>query len=92
MQRGSLFLKYKLHHLLFWVLLAGSWYYFRYQDFGTTALAFRMIGIKVIDLALLVYITNYVLIPRLLYKKKYVFIRHLVCFSHSGFQHIENVH
>jgi len=31
-----------------------------------------MILIKVIDLALLVYITNYVLIPQLLYKKKYV--------------------
>ncbi|MEJ0106970.1 MAG: hypothetical protein WDO19_32465 [Bacteroidota bacterium] len=59
--------------------------YFRYQDFGTTALAFRMIGVKVIDLALLVYITNYVLIPRLLYKKKYVLFGILYVFLIVGF-------
>src|SRR5258706_3381913 len=72
MHRLSFFLKYKLHHVLFWLLLAGGWYYFRYQDFSSTALAFRIILVKVIDLALLVYITNYILIPQLLYKKKYV--------------------
>jgi two-component system, LytTR family, sensor kinase len=72
MRQTSFFRKYKLHHLLFWALLYGGWYYFRYQDFSTDTTAFRMILTKVIDLALLVYITNYLLIPQLLYKKKYV--------------------
>lgn len=31
-----------------------------------------MILVKVVDLAILVYVTNYILIPQLLYKKKYV--------------------
>jgi sensor histidine kinase YesM len=66
------FLKYKLHHVLFWILLFGGWYYFRFQDFAGTAIALRMVLVKVVDLALLVYITNYLLIPQLLYKKKYV--------------------
>lgn len=69
---NSIFLKYRLYHILFWVLLFGGWYYFRYQDFSSSALAFKMISVKVIDLALLVYLTNYILIPQLLYKKKYV--------------------
>ena len=72
MAKESLLLKYKLHHVLFWLLLGAGWYYFRYQDFKTTSIALQMILAKVLDLAILVYITNYVLIPRLLYKKKYV--------------------
>lgn len=63
--------RYKLHHVLFWMLLFAGWYYFRYQDFSSRALALNITAIKVIDLALLVYLTNLVLIPRLLYKKKY---------------------
>lgn len=69
----SFFLKYKLHHLLFWLLLGAGWYYFRFQDFSTKTIAFRIILVKVLDLAILVYLTNYVLIPQLLYRKKYVF-------------------
>ncbi|MES1221224.1 MAG: histidine kinase, partial [Bacteroidota bacterium] len=72
MQETSFFTKYKLHHLLFWISLFGGWYYFRYQDFSSSTTAFRMVMAKVVDLALLVYITNYLLIPQLLYKKKYV--------------------
>lgn len=72
MTRNSFFLKYKLYHILFWILLFGGWYYFRYQDFSSSALAFKMVLVKVVDLSLLVYITNYTLIPQLLYKKKYV--------------------
>jgi len=64
-------LKYKLHHLFFWLLLAGLWYFFRYQDFSVKQTALQVTLIKVADLALMVYITNYVLIPLLLYKKKY---------------------
>src|SRR5689334_23836453 len=72
MSGQSLLLKFKLHHFLFWVLLFGGWYYFRYQDFSSSAVAIKMILAKVIDLAILVYVTNYILIPQLLYKKKYV--------------------
>ena len=43
----------------------------RYEDYSTPALAFKITFIKVVDLMLMVYITNYVLIPFLLYKKKY---------------------
>lgn len=65
-------LKYKLHHLFFWMLVFGLWYYLRYQDYDTKEIAARITLLKVTDLALLVYITNYLLIPGLLYKKKYV--------------------
>lgn len=45
---------------------------FRYDDYALPATAFKVTLIKVVDLAILVYITNYLLIPKLLYKKKYV--------------------
>ena len=62
--------KYKLRHLAGWLLLFAVWYFLRYQDFSTTKLALGITAIKVVDLAILVYITNYVLIPRLLYSKR----------------------
>jgi two-component system, LytTR family, sensor kinase len=43
----------------------------RYEGYRTPALAFQITLIKVVDLALMVYITNYLLIPSLLYKKRY---------------------
>jgi sensor histidine kinase YesM len=72
MTKESFLLKYKLYHVLFWLLLGAGWYYFRYQDFSKTSTAVQMIVVKVLDLAILVYITNYLLIPQLLYKKKYL--------------------
>ena len=63
--------RYKIHHLLFWMLLFGGWYYFRYEDFSSTNKALLVTLVKVIDLAIMVYITNYLLIPKLLYKKRY---------------------
>jgi LytS/YehU family sensor histidine kinase len=54
------------------MLVFGFWYYLRFQDYDTREIAFQITLLKVIDLALLVYITNYILIPRLLYKKRYV--------------------
>jgi two-component system LytT family sensor kinase len=63
--------RFKLHHVLFWLALFGAWYYFRHEDFESEELAVRITAIKVIDLAILVYITNLVLIPKLLYRKKY---------------------
>jgi sensor histidine kinase YesM len=50
----------------------GVWYYFRYQDFAHSKTALIVTAIKVVDLAIMIYVTNYVLIPFLLYKKRYV--------------------
>ncbi len=71
MNGRSFFLKYKLHHILPWMMLYGVWYYFRYQDYPTRQQAFLITLLKVADLAMMIYVANYVLIPRLLYKKKY---------------------
>ena len=64
-------IKYKFHHLLGWALLFGGWYFFRAKDFPSTQLAIGVTALKVAVLALLVYTTNYFLIPRLLYTKRY---------------------
>src|SRR4030095_11260221 len=71
MKAGKFILKYKLHHILFWLALFAGWYFLRYQDFSTKLLAAKLTAIKVIDLALMVYITNLLLIPKLLYRKHY---------------------
>lgn len=71
MQNVPFLIKYKLHHLICWLILFGLWYFLRYEDFATEAIAFKVTLIKVIDLAMMVYLTNYVLIPKLLYKRKY---------------------
>ena len=72
MQNNSFFQKYKLHHVFFWMLVFALWFYLRYQDYTTKRIAAEITLLKVTDLALLVYLTNYILIPRLLYKKKYI--------------------
>ncbi len=64
-------IKYKLHHVFFWMLVFGFWYFLRYQDYTVPGRAFLITLIKVIDLAVMVYITNYILLPKLFYKKKY---------------------
>ncbi len=72
MPHNNFLYRYKFHHLLFWTLLFCGWFYFRYQDFSSPNKALLVTAIKVVDLALMVYITNYILIPKFLYKKKYV--------------------
>ncbi|MEP6615404.1 MAG: sensor histidine kinase [Ginsengibacter sp.] len=72
MSKQHYFLRYKFHHLVFWLGLFAGWYFFRYQDFPDRHTALLVTSIKVIDLAIMVYFTNYVLIPCLLYKKKYL--------------------
>ena len=72
MQNAGFFIRYKLHHILFWLLVFGTWFLLRYEGYSSPALAFKITLIKVVDLALMVYLTNYVLIPFLLYKKRYV--------------------
>lgn len=72
MQLTASLIKYKLHHLLIWLLVFGAWFLFRYEDFALPYTAFKVTLIKVIDLALVIYLVVYVLIPELLYKKRYV--------------------
>jgi len=62
---------FKMHHLLVWAVLFFGWHYFRYQDYPAKV-AWWITTVKVADLALMIYVTNYLLIPQLLYKKKYV--------------------
>jgi sensor histidine kinase YesM len=50
----------------------GIWYLLRVDDYPTQGKAVKVTFIKVLDLALMISITNYVLIPQLLYKKQYV--------------------
>ena len=69
--QNRILVKYKLHHVFFWMLVFGFWYFLRYEDYAVPGRAFKVTLIKVIDLALMIYITNYVLIPRLFYRKKY---------------------
>ena len=75
-----------LIHLLVWLVVGSVWYYLRYQDYAFAGTAVRVTIIKTIDLALMVYLANYVLIPGLLYRKKYLlftlaFIGMIVCSS-----------
>ena len=63
--------RFKLDHLLGWAFLFFGWFYFRYQDYPPKV-GWWINLLKVADLALMVYITNYLLIPKLLYKKRYV--------------------
>ena len=72
MHNAAFFIKYKLHHLIIWMLIFGLWFFLRHEDYTLEATAFKVTLIKVADLALMVYITNYLLIPKLLYKKKYI--------------------
>ena len=86
MHNAAFFLKYKLHHVIIWMLVFGTWFMFRYDGYALPATAFKVTLIKVIDLAALVYFTNYFLIPKLLYKKKYflfaiILISLIVCSS-----------
>lgn len=72
MRKEDFIRKYKLQHLLFWALLFAAWYFFRYQDYSSRSLAAKITLLKVADLAFMVYVTNYLLIPQLLYKKKWL--------------------
>ena len=72
MHNACFFVRYKLHHVLFWMLVAGLWFSLRQGDYASDATTWKVTIIKVIDLAILVYITNYILLPQLFYKKKYV--------------------
>jgi two-component system, LytTR family, sensor kinase len=61
----------RVYHILFWMLIFFIWYYLRYQDYRDQQTAIKITMLKVADLALMIYLTNYLLIPQLLYKKRY---------------------
>ena len=71
MHNAAFFIKYKLNHVIFWLLIFGLWFMLRYEDYDTPAIAFKVTFVKLVDLVLMVYITNNLLIPFFLYKKKY---------------------
>jgi sensor histidine kinase YesM len=54
------------------MLVFGIWFFLRMDDYGTQELAFKVTLIKVVDMALLIYITSFLLVPHLLYKKRYL--------------------
>src|SRR6476469_3035554 len=101
MKAGKIIIKYKLHHLLFWLLFYAGWYFLRYQDFDTKKMALQVTAVKVVHLAFMIYFTNLVLIPKLLYRKKYflfaatyvlfVFVTSIIKLSNAvAFMHIPN--
>lgn len=61
-----------LFHVLFWTLVFITWYFLRYEDYALRSTAMKVTAVKVIDLALMVYITNYILLPRFLYQRRYL--------------------
>lgn len=72
MQNAAFFIRYKLHHVIFWMLVTGIWFSLRAEDYPSDGMAMLVTLIKVADIALMIYITNYLLIPKLLYKQKYL--------------------
>ena len=60
----------RLYHLLFWLIAGAVWFYLRYDDYATLSQAGIITAIKITDIALVIYVTNLVLVPRFLYQKK----------------------
>ncbi|WP_298734926.1 histidine kinase [uncultured Chitinophaga sp.] len=63
--------RYKLHHVLFWLAFFAVWLLLRIDAYPSVAATIRAGILKVVTLAGAVYFTNYVLIPRLLYRQRY---------------------
>jgi sensor histidine kinase YesM len=63
--------RYKIHHIAAWLVFGAIWYLLRYQDYTSPQTAVVVTAIKILDLALLIYIANYILVPKLLYRKQY---------------------
>jgi LytS/YehU family sensor histidine kinase len=60
------------------------WYYLRYQDYSSSTTAITVTAIKIFDLALLIYVANYVLVPQLLYRKRYIWFGLAFVFMVAG--------
>jgi two-component system LytT family sensor kinase len=53
------------------MVFGGLWFYLRYQDYHSPSTGLLVTAIKILDLAMLIYIANYILVPKFLYRKKY---------------------
>jgi LytS/YehU family sensor histidine kinase len=60
------------------MFIFGLWYFLRFQDYSSGEIAFKVTLLKVTDLAAMIYLTNLLLIPQLLYKKRQVIF--VLCF------------
>lgn len=80
MNAGAIIKRYKLDHIGIWMVLFLGWHFFRFEDYPA-GIGWWITFVKVADLALMVYVTNYLLIPKLLYKKKYVLFGVLYVFT-----------
>ncbi|UYQ95209.1 histidine kinase [Chitinophaga horti] len=67
-----LILQWKLHHVLFWTTFFMVWLLLRFDDYPAMAPTILAGLLKVLSLAAAVYFTNYVLIPQLLYTRRYL--------------------
>lgn len=65
-------IRWKLHHLLFWAGFFVVWLLLRRDDYPALSPTLWAGLLKVVTLAGTVYFTIYVLIPRFLYKQRYV--------------------
>lgn len=72
MSAGQIIERFKLYHILFWLIFFAGWHFLRYQDYSNQSTSLIITAVKVIDFALMVYISNLLLIPKLLYRKKYL--------------------
>ena len=69
----SSFLKYKLHHVLFWIIYFVFWTYFSIHNYGGhIPKALLATSIYFIGQAGIGYFSIYYLIPRLFFSKKYI--------------------
>lgn len=71
MMTTHFFYRYKLHHLLAWLVVYALWFYLRLESFSSVSLVAMVTAIKVLDLALVTYFASFVLVPRLLYRRRY---------------------
>lgn len=65
-------IRYKLHHVLFWMTFFAVWLLLRIDAYPAVQATIWAGVLKVVTLAGAVYFTNYVLVPRFLYRQKYV--------------------
>lgn len=61
-----------LLHLVFWIAVALTWFYLRFQDYSSWQQAAIVTVVKTVDLALIIYFANLFLVPRFLYRKFYL--------------------
>jgi hypothetical protein len=70
MHNAPFFIKYKLHHLIIWMLVFGIWYNLRIQDYPQGKSVYYNPAKSNRPGTDDIYIANLVLVPHLLYKKK----------------------